>query len=145
MVARLSAGSVKGMSGLREADGARTLIPRLPVRSAVRNRARVPGSAGPKPRIHAVQAPPAALGYQPLPATGDVCAFARGSDVVVAAPVRVGAELLTPDALGVPGAADAWTDLLAPLDAVYGRRRPAVFERVPGASPTSKGRDGSAR
>jgi len=87
----------------------------------------------------------AARGYQPLPAPGDVCAFARGSDVVVAVPVRVDAELLTPDELGVPGAADACTDLLAPLDAVYGRRRPAVFERVPGGSPTSKGRDGSAR
>jgi hypothetical protein len=74
-----------------------------------------------------------------------VCAFARGSDVVVAVPVRVDAELLTPEELGVPGAADAWTDLLAPLDAVYGRRRPAVFERVSGGSPTSKGRDGSAR
>ena len=71
------------------------------------------------------------LGYEPLPAPGDVCAFARGSDVVVAVPVRVDAELLPPDALGVPGPADAWTDLLAPLDAIYGRRRPAVFERVP--------------
>jgi (1->4)-alpha-D-glucan 1-alpha-D-glucosylmutase len=71
----------------------------------------------------------AALDYRPLPAPAELCAFARGPDVVVAVPVRVGAELLTPDALRVPGGADAWTDLLAPLDAVYGRRRPAVFER----------------
>jgi (1->4)-alpha-D-glucan 1-alpha-D-glucosylmutase len=87
----------------------------------------------------------AALGYEPLPAPGDVCAFARGSDVVVAVPVRVDAELLPPDALGVPGPADAWIDLLAPLDAIYGRRRPAVFERVPRSSRISKGRDRSAR
>ncbi len=73
----------------------------------------------------------AALGYEPLPAPDDVCAFARGPDVVVAVPVRARAELLTPDALGVPGAEAGWADLLAPLDATYGRRRPAVFERVP--------------
>ena len=87
----------------------------------------------------------AGLGYEPLPAPGNVCAFARGPDVVVAVPVRDGAEPLTPDALGVPATTDAWTDLLAPLDAVYGRRRPAVFERVPARARTAKGRAGRAR
>jgi (1->4)-alpha-D-glucan 1-alpha-D-glucosylmutase len=72
----------------------------------------------------------AALGYEPLHAPADVCAFARGTDVVVAVPVRPDAELLDPDALGVAGAVDEWADLLAPLDETYGRRRPAVFERV---------------
>ena len=72
----------------------------------------------------------AAVGYEPLAAPDDVLAFARGADVVVAVPLRPGTEALTPDALGVPGSTGAWNDLLAPLDDTYGRRRPAVFERV---------------
>jgi (1->4)-alpha-D-glucan 1-alpha-D-glucosylmutase len=68
--------------------------------------------------------------YEPLPAATAVCAFARGQDVVVSVPVRAGTEFVTPDALGRPRGAHAWTDLLAPLDDTYGRRRPAVFERV---------------
>jgi (1->4)-alpha-D-glucan 1-alpha-D-glucosylmutase len=87
----------------------------------------------------------AAAAYEPLAAPADVCAFARGPAVVVAVPVRPTAELLTPDELGVEGGRDAWTDLLAPLDDTYGRRRPAVFERaVPDAS-TRSGREGSPR
>jgi (1->4)-alpha-D-glucan 1-alpha-D-glucosylmutase len=85
------------------------------------------------------------VGYQPLAAPADVCAFTRGSEVVVSVPVRVGSEVLTPTELGVVGEPEEWRDLLAPLDDVYGRRRPAVFERATRGSRTTNGRDGSSR
>jgi (1->4)-alpha-D-glucan 1-alpha-D-glucosylmutase len=73
------------------------------------------------------------VAYTSLPVPGDVCAYTRGPGVVVVVPVR--AEAVAMDAtelheLGVPGDAAGWRDILAPLEATYGRRRPAVFERV---------------
>jgi (1->4)-alpha-D-glucan 1-alpha-D-glucosylmutase len=70
------------------------------------------------------------LDYRALNAPNDVCAFGRGPDVVVVVPVRPAVALVGPAELGVAGGADAWHDVLAPLGAVYGACRPAVFERV---------------
>jgi len=66
--------------------------------------------------------------YVPLDAPHDVCAFARGSgadpDVVVVVPVRPSRELELPAA--VVGDRDR-VDVLEPLAAVYGARRPGVL------------------
>ncbi|MDQ1432843.1 MAG: (1-_4)-alpha-D-glucan 1-alpha-D-glucosylmutase [Actinomycetota bacterium] len=72
----------------------------------------------------------ASLPYRPIPAGPSVCAFARGDDVVVVVPLRVGAApaAVHPEAPGD----DRWTDLLAPLGDVYGDRRPRVYERAAG-------------
>jgi (1->4)-alpha-D-glucan 1-alpha-D-glucosylmutase len=68
------------------------------------------------------------MAYRPLELSGDVCAFTRGApDVVVVVPTRPGRELDCP-ARVAPG--DGWVDVLAPLDAPYGARRPAVFARI---------------
>ncbi len=70
-----------------------------------------------------------ALGYEPLDAPDDVCSFARGSrdapDLVVVVPVRPDRDLERPAAVD----GDEWVDVLEPLDAMYGERRPAVFVR----------------
>ncbi len=77
--------------------------------------------------------------YRALHAPDDVCAFARGApDIVVAVPVRhmqptCGIDELDPS--GVHADTHDWIDVLAPLDAVYGARRPAVF--VPAGLATS--------
>ncbi|HEY3671735.1 MAG TPA: alpha-amylase family glycosyl hydrolase [Acidimicrobiia bacterium] len=70
------------------------------------------------------------LAYQPLDAPRDVCAFGRGSgeapDLVVAVPLRPGAEVALPAAVAdLP-----WVDVLEPLDAIYGAHRPGVFARA---------------
>jgi (1->4)-alpha-D-glucan 1-alpha-D-glucosylmutase len=71
----------------------------------------------------------AELGYAPLDAPADVCAFVRGSpdapDVVVVVPVRPDRTLEVPSAVEDLGA----VDLLEPLGAVYGANRPGVFVR----------------
>jgi (1->4)-alpha-D-glucan 1-alpha-D-glucosylmutase len=70
-----------------------------------------------------------ALGYTALAAPTDVCAFARGApDVVVAVPVRPHVETCSVHDLTGTGTGD-WIDVLAPLGATYGARRPAVFVR----------------
>jgi (1->4)-alpha-D-glucan 1-alpha-D-glucosylmutase len=69
----------------------------------------------------------AAAPYIPLDADPSVCAFSRGTDVVVAVPVRNGTAV--PAARDLVGRGE-WVDLLAPLDDVFGDRRPAVYERL---------------
>jgi (1->4)-alpha-D-glucan 1-alpha-D-glucosylmutase len=72
--------------------------------------------------------------YVPLDAPADVCAFARGHrddpDVVVVVPVRPSRPIAVPCA----PARDERVDLLAPLDAIYGARRPAVLVRADDAT-----------
>jgi (1->4)-alpha-D-glucan 1-alpha-D-glucosylmutase len=85
------------------------------------------------------------LGYHALDAPTGVCALARGSDAdlatVVVVPVRPTVALAPPDAVS---ADSSWVDLLAPLDAVYGSRRPGVFVRADVAAglwPAPRGHD----
>lgn len=67
------------------------------------------------------------LAYTPLAAPGDVCAFTRGeSDAPV---VRVVVPVRPMAALPADLLPDGWTDVLAPLDALLGDRRPAVLVR----------------
>jgi (1->4)-alpha-D-glucan 1-alpha-D-glucosylmutase len=68
--------------------------------------------------------------YRPLEAPPGLCAFGRGDAVVAVVPIRPAAELVTPAQLGVPGA--GWVDVLEPLAAFYGARRPGVFVRGEG-------------
>ena len=83
-----------------------------------------------------------ALPYRALDAPDEVCAFERGaSDVVVVVPVRPTRPLALPPEVG--SSADL-VDLLAPLDAVYGARRPGVFVRADVATGLSQRRDGHA-
>jgi hypothetical protein len=64
--------------------------------------------------------------YRPLPMGPELCAFTRGApDVAVVVPVRPARSFIRPAEL----ADDEWRDVLAPLDAIYGNRRPAVFVR----------------
>jgi (1->4)-alpha-D-glucan 1-alpha-D-glucosylmutase len=65
--------------------------------------------------------------YAAIDVDASVCAFARGDDVIVAVPVRRGTAAPTIESLGYAG---GWTDLLVPLSAAYGDRRPAVYERT---------------
>jgi (1->4)-alpha-D-glucan 1-alpha-D-glucosylmutase len=69
--------------------------------------------------------------YLPLDAPADVCAFARGSldapDVVAVVPVRPSRELRRP---ALVRDEHEWIDVLAPLDAIYGDRRPGAFVRA---------------
>lgn len=64
--------------------------------------------------------------YRPLDAPDGVCAFARGADsaddVVVIVPIRPDRRLDAPSVSD-----DGRVDVLAPLGAVYGPRRPGVF------------------
>jgi (1->4)-alpha-D-glucan 1-alpha-D-glucosylmutase len=71
------------------------------------------------------------LDYVPLRAPDDICAFARGRDPVVVAvtPVRPAVSHCDVDDLGVDREGQEWVDVLAPLAAAYGERRPAVFVR----------------
>jgi (1->4)-alpha-D-glucan 1-alpha-D-glucosylmutase len=67
----------------------------------------------------------AGMGYEPLPASPEVCAFARGApDVAVVVPVRSAVPLEPPAIVD-----DDWVDVFSPLDLVYGSRRPGVFVR----------------
>jgi (1->4)-alpha-D-glucan 1-alpha-D-glucosylmutase len=85
--------------------------------------------------------------YRALDAPADVCAYARGSAeepaVVVVVPVRHWRELEVP----APAAAamdEAWVDVLAPLDAIYGARRSGVFvppDVAGGLLPDRRGHD----
>jgi (1->4)-alpha-D-glucan 1-alpha-D-glucosylmutase len=65
------------------------------------------------------------LPYAPMAAPAEVYAFTRGDEIVVVVPVRAAVERPVPSEL------DALTDVLAPLDAVFGPHRPAVYERLP--------------
>jgi hypothetical protein len=71
----------------------------------------------------------AALPYRAIDAGPSVCAFARGDAIIAVVPLRVGVTTaaLRPDELGDD---DRWTDLLTPLDAAYGDRRPRVYVRA---------------
>ncbi|HEX4493648.1 MAG TPA: alpha-amylase family glycosyl hydrolase [Acidimicrobiia bacterium] len=64
-----------------------------------------------------------ALPYHPSDQGPDVCAFARGDDILVLVPVHAPFELPPRPPI------DDFTDVLAPLDVVFGSRRPAVYER----------------
>jgi (1->4)-alpha-D-glucan 1-alpha-D-glucosylmutase len=69
---------------------------------------------------------PTPLPYRPIDLSPDVCSFFRGDHVVVSVPLRADLAHPGPGALGLRDA-DRWTDVLAPLDAVYGERRPVVY------------------
>jgi (1->4)-alpha-D-glucan 1-alpha-D-glucosylmutase len=68
--------------------------------------------------------------YVPLDAPDDVCAFGRGAhedpDVVVVVPLRPSVDLARPAAV----TGDERVDVLAPLDDLYGSRRPGVLVRA---------------
>jgi (1->4)-alpha-D-glucan 1-alpha-D-glucosylmutase len=69
--------------------------------------------------------------YEPLAAPADVCAFARGPrddpDVVVVVPTRPSRDLVLPPPFDRD---EQRVDVLAPLDSVYGARRPGVLVRA---------------
>jgi (1->4)-alpha-D-glucan 1-alpha-D-glucosylmutase len=71
------------------------------------------------------------LSYRAVPAPTGVCAFARGApDVVVVVPVRptqAGCGIEDLELPGTDASVRDWVDVLAPLGAIYGEHRPAVF------------------